>query len=74
MVFASLGDLINHLTINVTDQNNLFDTETVVITTPDMSTYRDVVQALDTNEFEKMGYKNVKGMLIYLPSLETIIF
>ena len=26
------------------------------------------------NEFEKMGYKNVKGMLIYLPSLETITF
>ena len=26
------------------------------------------------NEFEKMGYINVKGMLIYLPSLETITF
>ena len=26
------------------------------------------------DEFEKMGYKNVKGMLIYFPSLETITF
>ena len=46
ILFASLGDSINHLTINVADKNNLFDTFTILITTGDMKSYKHIVQGL----------------------------
>ena len=56
ILFASLGDSINPLTINVANKTNLFDTFTILITAADTNTYSDIVQAFSNHGLSKMVF------------------